>query len=166
MIANIHIFMVKYIIVRKWITLNNIEKYEYWLQYSKYDLETAEYMLKSKRYIYVAFTCQQAIEKVVKALHVLYTGKEAPKSHNILYIFELIFNEEKYLNKLPIQDFLNNKNKFIPLFTKLHSYYIAERYTDYKRKISESLDNKISTDLLKETEEAFIWLTSLKKYWK
>ena len=40
-------------------------------------------MLKSKRYVYVAFTCEQAIEKLVKALHVLYTGNEAPKSHNI-----------------------------------------------------------------------------------
>ncbi len=104
--------------------------------------------------------------KAVKALHVLYTGNEAPKSHNILYIFELIFNEEKHLNQLPMQDFINNKNKFMPLFTKLHSYYIAERYTDYKRKVSESLDNKISTDLLKETKEAFIWLISLKTYWK
>ena len=42
-----------------------------------------EIMLKSKRYVYVAFTCEQAIEKLVKALHVLYTGNEAPKSHNI-----------------------------------------------------------------------------------
>ncbi len=52
-------------------------------------------MLKSKRYVYVAFTCQQAIEKAVKALHVLYTGNEAPKSHNILYVFELILNNEE-----------------------------------------------------------------------
>jgi HEPN domain-containing protein len=69
--------------------------YKYWIQYANYDLKTAEAMLKSKRYVYVAFTCQQAIEKAVKALHVLYTGNEAPKSHNILYVFELILNNEE-----------------------------------------------------------------------
>lgn len=146
--------------------MNNLEKYEHWLQFAKYDLETAGYMLKSKRYVYVAFTCEQAIEKLVKALHVLYTGNEAPKSHNILYVFELVFNNEEYVNKITAEDFKENKNKYSSLFTRLHSYYIAERYTDYKRKISESLDEKICSALLKETKEAFKWLTSLQTYWK
>lgn len=90
-----------------------------------YDLETAEYMLKSKRYVYVAFTCQQAIEKLVKALHVLYTGNEAPKSHNILYLFELIFKNDEYYNKISANDFDENAKKYSSLFTRLHSYYIA-----------------------------------------
>lgn len=146
--------------------LNNLEKYDYWLQSAKYDLDTAEYMFKSKRYVYVAFTCQQAIEKLVKALHVLYTGNEAPKSHNILYIFELIFNNKDYSSKITAIDFEEKRKKYISLFTKLHSYYISERYTDYKRKIGESLNEENSYKLLKETQEAFIWLTSLKTFWK
>ena len=146
--------------------MNNLEKYKYWLQYAEYDLKTAKYMLKSKRYVYVAFTCQQAIEKLVKALHVLYTSNEAPKSHNILYVFELVFNNEEYTIKITDEDFEKNKKKYSALFTKLHSYYIAERYTDYKRKISESLDKKVCTQLFNETKEAFKWLTSLKIYWK
>lgn len=69
-------------------------------------------MLKSKRYVYVAFTCQQAIEKAVKALHVLYTGNEAPKSHNILYVFELILNnEESDIDQLYFQKILKKKQK-------------------------------------------------------
>lgn len=148
------------------IILNNVEKYEHWLKFATYDLETAEAMLKSKRYVYVAFTCQQAIEKMVKALHVLYTGNEAPKTHNILYVFELIFNNEDNINKITAEDFEENKEKYTPLFTRLHSYYISERYTDYKRQISESLDNSICTNLLKETKEAFEWLISLKTYCK
>lgn len=59
-----------------------------------------EIILKSKRYVYVAFTCEQTIEKLVKALHVLYTGNEAPKSHNILYLFELIFKNDEYYKKI------------------------------------------------------------------
>ncbi|MCI8961940.1 MAG: HEPN domain-containing protein [Clostridia bacterium] len=145
--------------------MNNLEKYKYWIQYANYDLETAEAMLKSKRYVYVAFTCQQAIEKAVKALHVLYTGNEAPKSHNILYVFELIFNNEEYCNNISDEHFEEDKEKYKPLFTTLHSYYIAERYTDYKRQVSESLGEENSKDLLDKTKEAFKWLESLKQYW-
>lgn len=35
----------------------------YWIEIAKYDLETAEAMLKSKRYLYVGFMCHQSIEK-------------------------------------------------------------------------------------------------------
>ena len=118
--------------------------------------------VKIRKIIYVAFTCQQAIEKLVKALHVLYTENEAPKTHNILYVFELIFNNEENSSKVPDKNFKEIRNKYSSLFTRLHSYYIAARYTDYKRKISESLDKKICAELLKETKEAFKWLTSLK----
>ncbi len=145
--------------------MNNLEKYEYWMQYANYDLETAEAMLKSKRYVYVAFTCQQAIEKAVKALHVLYTGNEAPKSHNILYVFELIFNNEEYCNNISDEHFEKDKEKYKTLFTTLHSYYIAERYTDYKRQVSESLREENSKELLDKTKEVFKWLESLKQYW-
>ena len=88
--------------------MTNIEKYEHWLKIAAYDLETADFMLKSKRYVYVAFTCEQAIEKLVKALHVLYTGNESPKSHNILYLFELIFKNDEYYNKITADDFDEN----------------------------------------------------------
>ncbi len=42
------------------------EKFEYWLDNAKYDLETAEAMLISKRWLYVVFMCQQAIENWLK----------------------------------------------------------------------------------------------------
>jgi HEPN domain-containing protein len=35
--------------------MNNREKYEYWLEAAKYDLETARIMLRGGRYMYVAF---------------------------------------------------------------------------------------------------------------
>lgn len=40
----------------------------YWIEIAKYDLETAEAMLKSKRYLYVGFMCHQSIEKILKAI--------------------------------------------------------------------------------------------------
>ena len=42
------------------------DKAQYWIEISDYDLETAEAMLHSKRYLYVGFMCHQAIEKIFK----------------------------------------------------------------------------------------------------
>ena len=42
--------------------MNNTEKYEKWLEMAQYDLETADVMFDSGRYMYVAFMCQQAKE--------------------------------------------------------------------------------------------------------
>jgi len=41
---------------------------ENFLLSSNYDLETAKYMHKSRRYVYVIFMCHMAIEKVLKAI--------------------------------------------------------------------------------------------------
>lgn len=42
-------------------------KIKYWLELSDYDIDTAEAMLQSKRYLYVGFMCHQTIEKIFKA---------------------------------------------------------------------------------------------------
>jgi len=42
-------------------------KIRYWIEISDYDLETAEAMYHSKRYLYVGFMCHQTIEKAFKA---------------------------------------------------------------------------------------------------
>jgi HEPN domain-containing protein len=52
--------------------MNSQEKYEYWLDIANYDLETASAMLAGSRWLYVVFMCQQAIEKLVKGLYILY----------------------------------------------------------------------------------------------
>ena len=37
---------------------------ENWVNLAEYDFETAKAMMNSGRYIYVAFMCQQTIEKI------------------------------------------------------------------------------------------------------
>jgi HEPN domain-containing protein len=58
------------------------EKYEYWLDTAEYDLATAEAMLKAGRWLYVVFTCQQAIEKLSKGLYTLYIDDNVPYTNN------------------------------------------------------------------------------------
>ena len=41
---------------------------EHWVERSQYDLDTAKIILDTGRYLYVAYICQQTVEKVLKAL--------------------------------------------------------------------------------------------------
>ena len=40
----------------------------HWVERSQYDLDTAKVMLDTGRYLYVAYMCQQTVEKMLKAL--------------------------------------------------------------------------------------------------
>ena len=63
------------------LTIEN--KYQYWLSYAQNDLESAELMLKSGRWFYTLFMCQQAIEKLVKGLYVILIDDNTPRLHDI-----------------------------------------------------------------------------------
>lgn len=60
---------------------------EQWIERAEYDLETAISLLKGKRYLYVAFMCQQSIEKMLKA-YIASLGKNPPLVHNLLRLSE------------------------------------------------------------------------------
>ncbi len=61
----------------------------HWLEQARYDLDTAHAMLNSKRYLYVVFCCQQAIEKSIKAIILSKTQKFPPRLHNLLRLAEI-----------------------------------------------------------------------------
>ena len=62
------------------------DQINYWRELSDYDIETADAMQKSKRYLYVGFMSHQAIEKILKAYFVKINGESAPFSHSLSYI--------------------------------------------------------------------------------
>jgi HEPN domain-containing protein len=130
--------------------LNSLEKYEKWLEVAKEDLDTADIMLNNGRYSYVAFMCEQAIEKLSKGIYVYKFDKEAPYTHNINIILkdiESIISDERYKD-------------FEMLFSRLTSYYIVGRYDIYKQKVSKEVDHDTCKSLISESKEAFKWLKS------
>lgn len=50
--------------------MSEYAKTAYWLDCADYDLQTAQAMLQTKRFLYVGFMCHQAIEKGLKAVFV------------------------------------------------------------------------------------------------
>lgn len=137
--------------------MDSKEKYDYWEDIAQYDLDTAEAMLLSGRYLYVVFMCQQAIEKLIKGLYVLHKGEEPPKIHNIWNIFDRVFDIDKFE-----EDEKTIVEEYFSFFDELLAYYISERYPSYKEKLSQSITKDKAKEVLLKTREVFIWLISLK----
>ena len=52
----------------RYINLKMKAKTIYWLEIAQYDLDTSTVLQNGERFLYVAFCCHQAIEKILKAL--------------------------------------------------------------------------------------------------
>ena len=58
------------------------DKTAYWLDIADYDLDTAEAMHQTGRWLYVAFMCHQVIEKTLKAYWCATRDNDPPYTHN------------------------------------------------------------------------------------
>lgn len=116
----------------------------YWINLSGYDIKTADAMYKSRRYLYVLFTCQQAIEKILKALVTKNTRQFPPKTHDLLRLAEL--------SKIDIDE---TRKEFLG---KLSFYYIETRYPEELAKISKDINRKTAFDYLNNTKALLRWL--------
>ncbi|MDR0937393.1 MAG: HEPN domain-containing protein [Oscillospiraceae bacterium] len=128
------------------------QKYEFWLETADYDLITADAMFSTGRWLYVSFMCQQAIEKLVKGLHILYIDDNIPRIHDIYRVFA------RFEPQLPVP--LDDTRR--ELFDRLSKFYLNGRYPQSKQRLSETLDKDISENLIKQTKEAYQWLLTLK----
>lgn len=72
--------------------MNRLDKYGYWLMLSDYDLGTIDPLVTGKRWVYVAYLCQQAIERQLKGMYVYYMDDEPPKTHNVNYLFTKVIS--------------------------------------------------------------------------
>jgi HEPN domain-containing protein len=129
------------------------DKYVYWLQLAQYDLDTAQTMYEGGRWFYVAFMCQQAIEKICKGLYNFYIDDNIPRIHNIRFI----------LAKIEASLSLTKKPEIYNLIDTLSAYYLNNRYPDFSGSPNTQIDKIKATSILEKTREAFTWLLTLKK---
>lgn len=120
-----------------------------WLDSAIYDLETAEHMFNTGRYIYTIFMCHLAIEKILKAKVEEVTGKTPPKTHNLRYLVKLAGIQ-------PSDEMFN-------FLSKLSDLSIPTRYPEDFSQLKESYNQKAVQDYLTKTKEAFEWIEKLLK---
>jgi len=122
------------------------EKIKYWVELAEYDLETAEAMLSSKRFLYVGFMCHQSIEKILKALFVSKFKESPPYTHSLAFLSE----KSGILN-----EYNEQQNNFITIMEPMN---IEARYPSYKHKLLKDLDKEKSQDILNNTKEMVAWV--------
>ncbi|KAF0135132.1 MAG: HEPN domain-containing protein [Candidatus Saganbacteria bacterium] len=114
---------------------------QYWIKHAAYDLESAKVMLDGCRYLYVTFMCQQAIEKLLKAIITTISKEFPPRIHNLTRLSELAKVNSK----------LDQKQK--DLLAILTPFCIETRYAEYTEKMSKLADKKLAVEYLQKTKE-------------
>ncbi len=122
------------------------EKVQYWLDIANYDLETAEDLYKSQRWLYVAFMCHQVIEKTLKAYWSAKREDIPPYIHNHKRLAEGcgLYGELSDEQK----DFIN----------AISTYNIQARYPEYKEQLARVLTASTCRYLIDTTKELQSWI--------
>ena len=117
----------------------------HWVERAQYDLDTAKIMLDSGRYLYVAYMCQQGVEKLLKAI-IAKKGKKNFPIHNLNRLAEIAsINKELSTEQF---DFI----------AELTPYHIEARYGDYKESLSEIINAEKAGKVYNQTREIYKWL--------
>jgi len=115
-----------------------------WVAMAEYDLETAQHMLATRRYLYVVFFCHLALEKLLKA-HVTEVTQSIPaKSHDLIYLVK------KGQLDLPLSH--------LEFIGKINNASIPTRYPDDLQRMLSEYPKLIVRDYLKQTKEVIQWL--------
>jgi HEPN domain-containing protein len=120
---------------------------EKWAAQSLYDIETAKAMLDTGRYLYVLFCCQQAVEKMLKALIAKQTRELPPRLHNLMRLAEVAA--------------LTIPEDTAHLFRRLTDFYIASRYPEELEAAAWSVDASQVQQTYVATEEVLRWLSAI-----
>ena len=118
---------------------------EHWVERSQYDLDTAKVLLDTGRYLYVAYMCQQTIEKILKAI-IAWQGKENFPIHNLNRLAEIA----SIKSELSSEQF--------NFLAELTPYHIEARYGDYKESLSEIISEASAQKIYNKTQEIREWL--------
>ncbi len=124
----------------------NEKTIENWIKLSDYDLQTAMAMLQTGRYLYVAYMCQQSVEKLLKALFIIRKSETPPYIHNLPRLC-IMCGIDKELS-IDYTDFI----------LELNTYYIESRYSEDIESLSSMMNKERATSLFDKTQEFINWL--------
>lgn len=123
-----------------------IDKVAYWLDIADYDLETANAMLITRRWLYVGFMCHQVLEKTLKAYWCATQPEDPPYTHNLLNLAQ----GSKLSENLSIE-----QKTFIQSMMPLN---IEARYPEYKETLMAQLTPDYCQFIYDNTKEMQQWI--------
>ena len=123
------------------------DKVTYWLDIANYDLETAEAMFQTGRWLYVAFMCHQVIEKTLKAYWCATQPDDPPYTHHHMRLAEGCGLYEKMSD---------DQKDFLDVVT---NYNIEARYPEDKEALARTLMPQVCRQIIDETKLLMTWIT-------
>ena len=122
------------------------EKVTYWLDIADKDLVVAQDLMKMKHWLYVAFMCQQTIEKTIKAYHTKHQPDNPPFIHNLTRLAE----------KSGMYEAMTDEQKmFLDVMTPMN---IEARYREYKNRLAAMLNEQNTLHVLEQTKQMQQWI--------
>ena len=122
------------------------DKVAYWTDIADYDLETAEAMYQTGRWLYVAFMCHQVIEKTLKAYWCATQTDDPPYTHN----------HKRLAAGCGLYDIMTAEQKsFIETVT---NYNIEARYPEDKEALARTLTKQACRELIDGTKQIQQWI--------
>ena len=141
--------------------MKTMEKYKYWVMLSDYDIDTAKVLIAGRRWVYVAYMCHQAIERQLKGMYVYHLDKEAPKTHNLGFLFERIITNPAFLDGMDESKLNEHKEECEDFFAEVMFYYMSDYPFSYKNIVSRFIDAKRAYELFDNVLSILNWLRSL-----
>ena len=140
--------------------MNKSEKYGYWMMLANYDLETIDPLVKSERWVYVVSLCQTAIERQLKGMYVYHYDCEAPKTHNINFLFSKLTANMTFSDESDKKRFLSGQKLCEDFLIDLSYYYVSDYPFSYKNITSRFVSRDAALGILQRTKEQMQWLRS------
>lgn len=119
---------------------------QYWIELAEYDLETANAMFTTKRWLYVGFMCHQAVEKTMKSYWCKSQQNDPPYTHNLLRL-----SQESGLADQLSEEQLQFISDLMPM-------NIEARYPSYKEELFQKLTPEYCCSLLEKTKSLVEWI--------
>ncbi len=140
--------------------MTKADKYGYWLMLSDYDIGTIDCLIAGERWVYVAYLCQQAIERQLKGMYVYYNNAEAPKTHNVTYLFSKVTGSVKFAGDVDTARFEERRTACEDFLIDIMFYYMSDYPFSYKNITSRFVDRTLALDLYTRTKDYIAWLRS------
>ena len=138
--------------------MKRLEKYRYWLMLSDYDIETIDVLAEGKRWVYVAYLCQQAVERQLKGMYVYYYNSEAPKTHNINFLFSKLLAHEGFPEVRTREDVEERRDECEDFLIDAMFYYMSDYPFSYKNIMNRFVGEENAMELYGRTRDMVAWL--------
>ena len=138
--------------------MNRLDKCGYWLMLADYDIGTIDALIAGRRWVYVAYLCQQAAERQLKAMYVYFMDAEPPKTHNVNFLFSKVVDSDPFKREANLMRLQARRNDCEDFLMDVMFYYMSDYPFSYKNISSRFVGEELALELYKKTKEYVAWL--------